>query len=203
MALNQHVHFLYSAIFTGYFVVGGIDVRTANLQTSDGNVKFRRKFSTQKGQPILSSFLNNGNNGLNAIVLVYNKNGKPLQDLTLDEKRPFLKLNDHLISIIQENLVDMIVYARRASFDKCTIYERLVTQLAGRQYALREYDLKQDASSDFSLNRCTLSTEKIMPEAFKLGKTTPGLENDCAGIHFIMEQYAPELFNTIPQVIRS
>lgn len=181
-------------------MVGGINVEMANLKTSDPNIKFRQKFLKFKGQPTLSSFLANGNSALNAIVLVYNKDAKLLQDLDLTPSQSFLKLNDHLINLIQENLLDIVVYARRASFEKCTVYERLAQKLAGRQYALREYDVKSDAPNDMSLNRCSLSTDSIVPEAFKLGLTTPGDENDCTGFHFIMENYAPELFNTIPQV---
>lgn len=185
---------------TGYFVVGGENVANVNLPTSDPNLKFRRKFLTDKGQTIMTSFISNGNHGLNAIVLVYNEKGEPLQDLELKQNQPFLKLNDHLIDVILDNLLDIVIYSRRGEFAQCTIYERLCPILAGRQYTLREYDTNIDVLSDMTLNRCTFRTERILPEAFKLGAATPGSENDCTGFHFIMENYAPELFNTVPQV---
>ena len=133
---------------TGYFVIGGQNVANVNLPTSDPNIKFRRKFQTDKGQTVLSSFITNGNRNLNAIILVYNKDGKPLEDLELKPNKQFLKLNDHLIAVILENLLDIVVYSRRAAFTKCTVYERLCPILAGRQYALREYGTSSDPLND-------------------------------------------------------
>lgn len=131
---------------------------------------------------------------------MFNKDGKPLQDLELKDSQPFLKLNEDLINVIQKNLLDIVVYARRTRFEKCTIYDRLAPALEGRQYTLREYDVESDKENDMSLNRCSLKTDHILPEAFKLGAKTPGAENDCTGFRFIMENYATELFNTLPQV---
>lgn len=178
-------------------MIGGVDAERTNLKVTDPNVKFRRKFT--KGQQSLTSFLNNGDQTLNAIILVYNKDGKPLADLDLKDTQPFLKLNSKLIETIKNNLIDIVVYGRRAPFDRCNVYELLAPKLVDKKYALREYDLK-DAEVDLSLNRCSVTSESILPEAFKLGKTTPGMENDCTGAHFIMEDFALELFNEISEV---
>lgn len=167
------------------------------MKVSDPNVKFRRKFSKIKNQPELSSFLNNGDHTLNAIALVYNKEGKPLADLELNENKKYLSLDAKLVKVIQENLVDMVVYGRSAAFGRCDTYERIAPKLEGRAYALREYNVDYE---DLSLNRCTVKTDSVIPEAFKLGSKTPGEENDCAGAYFIMENYALELFDDIPQV---
>lgn len=152
-----------------------------------------------KGQSVLTSFINNGNHALNAIVLLYNKEGGPLAEFELTERQTFIRLNDHLTQVIQDNLVDIVVYGHRAPFDRCRIYERFASKLEGRKYALREFDLHEE-KKELSLNRCTYLSDRIIPEAFKLGTTTPGQENDCSGVNFIMEAYAPELFNTVPDV---
>lgn len=141
--------------------------------------------------------MSNGDNSLNAIVLIYNEKGKPLSDFVLTESQPYLLLDEKLRKKIEENLVDIVVYSHKASFERCLKYETIAPKLEGRAYALREFNLNDD---DFSLNRCTEKTESILPEAFKLGQTTPGQENDCEGFHFILESYAPELFDNVPQV---
>ena len=182
-------------------MIGGTGVANVDLPTSDPNIKFRRKFDKTKGQPLLTSFIGNGNRCINAIVLVFNKEGKELQDLELNPNHPFLKLNDNLIKIINANLIDMVVYGRRAPFDKCTIYERLAPTLSGRKYTLREYDVESDKENDNTLNRCTINTDTIVPEAFKLGTATPGADNDCSGAHFILEEHTSQLFNVLPQVL--
>jgi hypothetical protein len=164
---------------------------------TDSNIKFRRKFQTFDGQPTLDSFINNGRKYLNAIVLVYNKEGTPLADLELTNKKPYIKLDIKFRQIIKDNLVDMVVYGGKAPFEKCNSFEDLAPVLFGRQYNLREFNLE---NADLSLNRCTLKTDAIVPESFKLGSITPGTENDCNGIHFIMEDYAMELFPRVPNV---
>lgn len=184
-------------LILGFFVIGGVDVERASIRVTDPNVKFRRKFT--KGQQLLTSFLNNGDKTLNAIILVYNKDGKPLADLDLKETQPFLKLNDKLIETIKDNLMDIVVYGRAAPFDRCNVYELLAPKLVGRKYALREYDLI-NAIDDLTLNRCSRTTDHIIPEAYKLGIPTPQRENDCTGAHFILEDFAMELFDDVPEV---
>jgi len=44
-----------------------------------------------------------------------------------------------------------------------------------------------DPKSDFSLNRCTAETSPMLPDKFKLGKTTPKSMNDFSGSRFVIE----------------
>jgi hypothetical protein len=173
-----------------------MQIENANIKTDNVVLKFRHKFL--KGQHLLTSFINNGNKYLNAIVLLYNKDGKPLADLELTKKNPYLRLDNQLTEIIQNNLMDIVVYGRRAPFERCSYYERLAPQLSGRKYALKEYGTPN--GPDCSLNRCTISTDSISPEAFKIGSLTPGADNDCTGIHFIIQTYVPQLLKDLAQV---
>lgn len=181
-------------------MIGGLDVGVADLKVDDPNIKFRRKFiKPKKGQLDLTNFLNTGDKSLNAIVLVYNKDGKPLQDFELTENKKFITLNENLLNIIQENLVDMVVYTRRGEFFRCNMYETIAPKLKGRQYALRELDLSTEGK-DLTLSRCSVTSDAVCPEGFKISEQTPGEENDCTGPHFIMENYASELFMAVPNV---
>ena len=131
----QKFTFLTSNI--GFFVIGGMAIQNADVYIGNDNVKYRQKFS--KGQQTLTSFINNGNKFLNAIALLYNKDGTPLEKFTLTPKQPFIKLNEHLTLLIQNNLLDIVVYGRRATFEKCSYYEKIAHKLHGRKYALKEY----------------------------------------------------------------
>jgi len=62
---------------------------------------------------------------------------------------------------------------------------------------LREFDVPLSLASDYSVNRCTIETIPILPEKFKLGKPTPGADNDCTGIKFVIEKQIIELVSPL------
>jgi len=77
--------------------------------------------------------------------------------------------------------VDMVVYGRRATSERCQIFEKLHQNFVNKAYVLREFDIPESLK-DYSLNRCTIDTSPFLPEKFKIGQRTPGAENDCTGI---------------------
>lgn len=54
-----------------------------------------------------------------------------------------------------------------------------------KKNTLREFTFRE--GNDFSLNNCSLENDGFIPEKFKLGRPTPGLENDCSGMNFFLE----------------
>ena len=55
-------------------------------------------------------------------------------------------------------------------------------------------------NKDTSLNRCSARTTAFSPETFKLGNPTPGFENDCSGVQYIIQQHLQEIINPIVSV---
>lgn len=164
----------------GFFVVGGTAITNANLNVPDQRIKFRTGFT--KGLASISNFLLNGNVYLVSIGLLYKKSDT-FKEITLDLKVPSLKINSELEKRLRNNLVDLVVYGRKVPFDRCSFFERIYPDFEGRKYVLREFDTLKD----HSLNRCAVETTGFLPEKIKLGKPTPGAENDCDGPHFIIE----------------
>lgn len=168
----------------GLLTVGGPDVKNVDSVVPNPTVHYRNEF--QRNQKTLYSFLRTGNKDLQAVAVLYNQ--KPLPEFIISSKQPFIVISNELKKIIQDNLVDLIVYGRRAAVDSCELFLDLYPQYATRKYTLREID-DRSRNRDNSLNRCTITTDAFAPEKFKLGKLTPGEENDCSGTHFILEEH--------------
>lgn len=117
----------------------------------------------------------------------------------LTAKQPFIKLNDHYKDLIRANIVDMIVYRRKAAFDSCKLFSDLIPDYENRKYVLREID-DDDNNIDYTLNWCALETDGFVAEKFKLGMPTPAKENDCSGAHFILEDHLLEVTNPIQNI---
>ena len=78
--------------------------------------------------------------------------------------------------------------------DRCQIFEQLVPEWIKPDripYLLRDINFKEgnnDIGKDVSLNYChTMTTNAYMPQHFKIGKISPGVTNDCKGLHFTLE----------------
>lgn len=111
-------------------------------------------------------------------------------------------LTEDLQTVINDHIVDLVIYSRRAKFNRCPILYKLCTVLEAAEYALGPnycYELLPGAEWDrrsrteFSLNKCPNDMyEERSPFLFtkwKLGKPTPHKENDCTGIQFIIQKY--------------
>lgn len=183
----------------GFFVVGGPSVKEANLKVSEQTKKiimYRDMFNKQPSQLRMSNFLLNGWSGPKAIVLIYKKNER-FKDFTIKETSTFITIDDTVLNIIQDNLVDMVVYAENAKVERCNIFEQIQPRFVNINYMLREFDR---GDRDNSLNRCSIETTGCIPEQFKLGTPSPRAENDCSGAFFTFTSEASELIEPVLSV---
>lgn len=183
------VHFWNAKISNKYFLIGGIDVQNADFSVTSDYVQFGTKYNKQTS---LMNFIGNGNRNLKAIVLIYNKN-HAFNEFTIKKGEPRIKITNDMKATIREYIVDMVVYGRQAQNDKCQLFEDIYPDFINRKYALREYD--QENKEDLSLNHCSLDGAAFAPEKFRLGKKTPGTENDCTGRAFFLED---KILNVLP-----
>lgn len=169
----------------GFLTVAGPNVPNADSYVPNPSVHFHNQY--QRNQKTMDRFLKTGNKDLQAIAVLYNKRSS-LPEFTISKSQVFIQLNEELKNIIKDNLVDLVVYGRRAPYDSCELFLDLYPGYANRKYVLREFDLAKK-QRDITLNRCTLETNGFLPEKYKLGDSTPGRENDCTGTHFLLEEH--------------
>lgn len=156
-------------------------------------IHYRNEFA--RNQQTMFTFMNTGNKYIHAIALLYSSKSISSQ-LTLSQSTPFIKIDKEIKALIQSHLVDMVVYARKAAFDNCELFLDLYADFADRKYVLREID-DDNEQIDYTLNRCAVETDGFLPEKFKLGKPTPGEQNDCTGTHFILEDHLLNVTDTL------
>lgn len=89
---------------------------------------------------------------------------------------------------MKEYLIDLVVYSREKTCDKCDLFGRIHEEHNTKTYTLREFVRNADGSV-ISLNRCVAESQAFLPEKFKLGIPTPGNDNDCNGPHFILKDH--------------
>lgn len=179
-----------------FFTIGTPTVRNTEITTESPYVVYRNKFSgsTRDNQ----IFMMTGNRHLHAIALLY-KNMNNFPEITLSMKNPYIVINDDLKDLIKNNLVDVVVYGRKAPYDNCVLFIDLYNDYANMEYILREFDNNVEGI-DRTLNRCAVdSTEAFVPNQFKLGLPTPGSTNDCTGTHFILEPHLSDLSDPLQQ----
>lgn len=186
---------LWNERFKGeFYTIGGVNIDKADMKISSGLVKFRESWNKNK-QMSMTNFLTNENTNLNAIGILYKKNDA-ISAIQLDKNKNVIPLDEQLTKFLNENLIDLVIYSGKCDSDSCDIFEILHPAFAKRKYVIRDFDFKQD----LTLNRCTIETDGFIPEKFKLGKPTPGTENDCSGTHFILED---RLQQVLPSFISS
>lgn len=176
-----------------YFTVGGSDITHANLKVPDPKIKFRESFHS--GISSITNFISNGNRNLNAIGLLYDR-GNSFSEITLTADKNFIRIDANILEILKKYMVDMVVYTKLHDRDRCNIFEEINADLANKKYALREFT--STPGRDITLNRCALELTGFLPEKFKIGKATPGSDNDCTGAHYILEDH---ILDVIPPVI--
>lgn len=174
----------------GYFTIGNFE--KANMRPTSQSFVFRNKL-TSNTQSVMQ-FLNKGNVNLHAIAIVYKK-GYSFPEFVLNKKNSFVNINSEIENLIKTNLVDLIVYGRKAPYDNCNLFINLCPVYGDKAYILREFDNNKGTGKDRTLNRCAIDARNFLPEHFKLGSATPGENNDCTGAHFYLEQFLLQLPN--------
>lgn len=176
----------------GMLTIGGPGVTNADVIIPNPYVKFREALT--KGPSILKFYVTGGIEHLGSIAIVYAKDNS-FSNIVLNEKTPFIPVNSDIKNTIQDHLVDLLVYGKKAPFDKCGFFEDIYPGYENKKYVLREYDVIDNIEIpiDYTLNRCGVETEGFHPEKIKLGKATPAEENDCEGTRFILEDHLLEV----------
>lgn len=177
----------------GILAVCAPSVSNCDITIPNSVVHFRNEFA--KNQRTLFNFMSTANNSIHAIAILYSTQSLS-KDLILSQSKPFIKIDDRMKSIIKSNLVDMVVYSSKASHDNCEPFLDSYCDSQGIKYVEKEKDNDMERT-DYTLNCCTIETGGFLPEKFKLGKPTPGAENDCTGNHFILEDHLINFTNTL------
>lgn len=185
---------LWNERFSGnLYTICGTDVEKCNMRITSDYVKFRNSWN--KDLVSISNFLMNGNVNIHAIDILYAKND-PMSTIQLEKNKNTIPIDENMKKFLKRNLIDLVVYAEKCDCERCNIFEELHPEFANKKYTLREFNFKDD----FSLNRCGIENDGFIPERFKIGKPTPGVENDCSGMNFFFENHIQEI---LPNVISS
>lgn len=141
----------------------------------------------------MDTFLNKGDKNVHAIALLYKKDNM-FPELVLTSKMAVLNIDKEIKQLIKDNLLDLIVYARKSQYEHCAIFADLCSEYLNKPYILSEFD---NSKTDRTLNRCSFDRNTFIPDKFKLGGATPGKENDCSGAHFLLESHLLQLTNPL------
>lgn len=173
------------------FTIGSESVPNIDMNIKSEMVAYRNKFTGNS--QTLGAFLNIGNKHIHAIALIYKRN-YAFPEINLNVKRPFITIDSEMEVLIKSNLVDLLVYGRKAPYDTCEIFTNLHEDYTNKDYILREFD---NSGTDRTLNRCSFDRSAFVPEKFKLGVPSPGAENDCSGPNFFIEPHLPVLSQSL------
>lgn len=174
------------------FTIGSDAVTNAELNVKSTFVTYRNKFSGNT--QTIDSFLNKGNKHIHAIALLF-KQSYTFPEFRLTAKKPFINIDEKLIELIKVNLIDLVVYARKAPYNDCHLFAKLCDEYESKDYILREFDNNKQGV-DRTLSRCSFDNSTFIPEKFKLSKATSGEENDCSGVNFLLETHLSLLTNS-------
>lgn len=117
------------------YVIGDSTVRPVpDLPFTHSNVYLRQKL--QPSAATLSSYfmIPNGNKVPQAIALFRIPNTEAVKfhnSFQLGKKKHFVKADQVIVTYIKKYIVDMVVYSRRAAYDRCSVFEDLVPELSG------------------------------------------------------------------------
>lgn len=104
----------------GFFMVGGSEVSTADFKLPHDMVKFRNSFTGQSS--IMSTFM--PNKEIRAFGLLYDSERNiAFNDFVLTKKQPLVKIIENIIDQLKKYLIDLVVYSRDDTCDKCEIDE--------------------------------------------------------------------------------
>lgn len=178
-----------------FFTVGTPQVQNADITTDSSFVLYRNKFRGTASNN--QQFMWTGSRHLHAIALLY-KQSNNFPEIFINAKNPYMMVTDEIKDLIKNNLVDLVVYGRRAPYDNCALFSDLYDEYT-TDYVLREFD-NTAQQQDRTLNRCTDNYIKaFVPNHFKLGLPTPGAANDCTGTNFMLESHLTNISDPLQQ----
>lgn len=102
------------------FTVGSDNVPNTDMNTKSASFNYRNKFSGNL--QTIDTFLNTGNKHVHAIALLY-KECNSFPEIVINAKNPFIVIDDNIEEIIKSSLFDFIVYARKAPYDHCNLFQ--------------------------------------------------------------------------------
>lgn len=180
----------------GLFLIGPDELKP-DISFKSNNVYLRHLFNVGTS---LTSFIPNGNKVPHAILLlkIDKKDATTFHNYFQISHHRVVSIDTAKSDLIKTYLIDMVVYSRKASYDKCSIFEEWVPRFTDKQYVLTDYNTNNH--KDYSLNRCTASRDPFLPEYFKVGKLTPGKRNDCTGPIFILTDFLAASFPTSSKI---
>ena len=103
---------------TNLFTIGGTQVKNANIKEPDPRIQFRKQLISQ----YWTNFLTNGDFTPKAVVLLYSIEGLP--NLALNTITPYIIIEAYWTQRLQKTIKDIVVYARRALYNKCYILSK-------------------------------------------------------------------------------
>lgn len=118
-----------------FFTIGSANVPNVDLSSKSNLLKYRGKLTGHSNSMI--SFLSIGNMAnthLHAIAVLYKK-GYAFPELVITQEKAFLNINDNIQELIKENLIDLVVYTRKAPFETCEFFTRLHENFINKHYA--------------------------------------------------------------------
>lgn len=113
---------------------------------------------------------------------------------------PHLKITDELEKIIADHLHDIVIYGRQTVINDCGFFKQLLKNEEHKSLILPAREWDRVGHEDLSLNRCPDSAadfkKKFIFSQWKLGKRTPGEQNDCTGTQWIIERALPQILSS-------
>ncbi len=144
------------------------------------------------------------------ILLKVNAHRGARRKLWLTAQKPSIAVDNYILNFLTKHAVDMLVYARTAPTNMCPEFEKIAKNLRHKKFFIaREFDhypwRKTEWYIDLSLQKCGTFGEIQTPfqqNHFWLSTPTPGEENRCDGIPFIIEEAVPGMQERMNDRIR-
>jgi len=121
-------------------------------------------------------------------ALLHNSGGGR-DKITLPD-RSVLKLTPEILSLIRDNLIDLVVIGAPNDNERYAVFDTLLEVLDN---PTDRYNLKKPAPPPAmqpgrSINRCSDTTAPFLPSRFKIGAETPGQMNDCSASTYLIAE---------------
>lgn len=121
----------------GMFTIGAGNVPNVDMSSESEFVSYRNKFL--KNTPTRYAFFNKGNKHVHAIALLY-KNSYSFPELVINDNKQYIPIDSQIEELIKSNLIDLVVYGRKAPYHYCEIFINLYNEYATKDWQSRQYE---------------------------------------------------------------